>query len=147
MSDFDSHLSNSLEASQLSSSKDQVYSQGPYELDITQVAIRRSDADDCQVLERVIDRGTQGQLDLLFNYPRLIQRVETCFLSITLIDSEYRVVGMAIFEDYPQGLEGTFDYLHENAWEQWLEQAYHIREDFDIRPFNSLWLVYFYLGK
>jgi len=64
-----------------------------------------------------MDPTTQEQIDLLYNYPKLIQRLETCFLSVTIIDSEFRVVGMAIFDDYPQGLEGAFDYVHENAWE------------------------------
>lgn len=139
--------SNRPESGDPRSSRPDLQSDGPLEIDLSSVIVRRSDGDDCQILEQVIDPQTQDLLDLLYNYPRLIQRVEACYLSITIIDSQYRVIGMAIFEDFPQGLEGMYDYLHENSWEQWLPQAFNIREEFDIRPFNSLWLVYFYLGK
>lgn len=120
---------------------------GPVDIDLSNVVVRRSDGDDCHALEQAIDPQTQDQLDLLYNYPRLIQRVEACYLSVTIVDAQNRVIGMAVFEDYPQGLEGMYDFFHENCWEQWLSNAFHIRGEYEIRPFNSLWLVYFHLGK
>lgn len=114
--------------------------------DIDSVVVRRSDGDDYFAIEKMIDDSTQDALDLIYNYPKLLHLLETSFLSMTILDANLQPMGVMVFNDYPPGLEGMYDYKHENAWELWLDRAYNLKTEYNIRPFNCLWLTFAYLG-
>ena len=116
------------------------------QIDLDNIKIRRADGDDSEFLDQTIDANTHDILDVLYNYPKTLKLIETSYLSVTIIDTEFRVIGLAIFEDKPQGLEGMIDFKHENYWEHWLSKAYDIGNN-EIRPSNTLWLTYFFLGE
>ena len=116
------------------------------QIDLDNIKIRRADGDDSEFLDQIIDPNTHDILDVLYNYPKTLKLIETSYLSVTIIDTDFRVIGLAIFEDKPQGLEGMIDFKHENYWEHWLPKAYNIGDN-EIRPSNTLWLTYFFLGE
>lgn len=114
--------------------------------DIDSVVVRRSDGDDFFILNKMIDDNTQDALDLTYNYPKLLQLIETAHLSMTILDGNMQPMGIMVFNDFPPGLEGMYDYKHENAWELWLDRAFELREELNIRPYNCLWLAFSFIG-
>jgi hypothetical protein len=76
------------------------------------VLIRKSDLDDIEELEKLITPTTRSAIDSLYNYPKLITLFEKCLLSVTIMDANQKIIGCAIFNDFPQGLTGMIDFKH-----------------------------------
>lgn len=111
--------------------------------------IRRAELDDCEKLQ-ILLKNTQSKrqenaINFLYDYPNEVTLVEKCYLSVTILNNERQVIGMAVFNDFPQGLKGMIDFQHENFWENWLGSAYDYK--FDITSFNSVWMIFFCLAK
>jgi len=64
-----------------------------------------------------------------------------------MLDSNSKIIGCAVFNDFPQGLTGMIDFQHENFWEYWIFNAFEFDEDVFVSPYNSLWLTYFFIAK
>ena len=84
---------------------------------------------------------------MLFDYPKILTIVERSYFSVTILDNNQKIVGCAVFNDYPQGLTGMIDYKHENFWEHWLFDAFKFDEETFISSYNTLWLTYLFINK
>jgi hypothetical protein len=108
--------------------------------------VRRGDNDDVDHLKGIVtDEVVRDGQDALYNYPDVLHLFENCFISVTILDRNQRIIGCASFNDFPQGLRGKHDFKHENCWEDWLPRACNLL-DKPISPRNSLWLVYFFVA-
>jgi len=116
--------------------------------------IRVTELDDSDLLLRFLETSPEAKsqetsLNLLYNYPNLLALIEKSFLSITILDSNNLVKGLAIFNDFPQGLRGMIDFQHENFWEYWLFEAFQLEivKKTQVTSYNSLWMVYYGLDR
>ena len=116
--------------------------------------IRMTELDDADHLLKCLEASPQSKsqetsLNLLYNYPNLIALIERSFLSITILDSENHVKGLAIFNDCPQGLRGMIDFQHENYWEYWLFEAFQLDviKRLRVTSYSSLWMVYYGIDR
>jgi hypothetical protein len=41
-----------------------------------------------------------------------------------VLDNDGNIIAFATFEDYPQGMKGTYDDVHYNYWEEWFKEAF-----------------------
>ena len=112
--------------------------------------IRKTELDDCDVFLELLSKNPsykpqEVSLNLLYNYPNLVSLIERSYLSISIADSLGSVKGIAIFNDFPQGLRGMIDFQHENFWEFWLFQAFSVEnmKKFKVTSYNSLWMIYY----
>lgn len=120
----------------------------PYETD--SFIIRATELDDCDSFISHLEqkpnyKSQESSLNLIYNYPNLVSLVEKSYLSITILDTNAKIVGIAIFNDFPQGLRGMIDFQHENFWENWLFDAFHLENQkrFKVTSYNSLWMIYY----
>ena len=120
------------------------------EFETTSFIIRTTELDDCDRfitrLEATTGYKTQeNSLNLLYNYPNLISLVEKSYLSISILDAQGEIVGISVFNDFPQGLRGMIDFQHENFWEYWLFEAFKLENVKKVRVtcYNSLWMIYY----
>lgn len=51
---------------------------------------------------------------------------------------------MGCFNDFPQGLRGKYDNVHDNLWEEWLELAFNT-QGLPINSYNSLWVTFLHI--
>ena len=65
-------------------------------------------------------------------------------MSLTIFNDQQEIIGVGCFNDYPQGLRGKYDNLHENLWEEWLPQAFNL-EGLPITSFNCLWMTFLHI--
>lgn len=49
-------------------------------------------------------------LKIIYNYPKLLQKMETSYLSITVLDQNESILGCLIFDVYPDVITGLNDY-------------------------------------
>lgn len=66
------------------------------------------------------------------------------YISFTILSTDQEIIGAGCFNDFPQGLRGKYDNVHENMWEDWLDKAFNI-EGLLINSYNSLWLTFFHV--
>lgn len=59
MSELVASMEGSHMSSNMDSSKDHEYIGGPFDIDLEAITVRRTDADDCTILERTMDQTTQ----------------------------------------------------------------------------------------
>jgi hypothetical protein len=93
----------------------------------------------------LITEENKGELDVLYDYPKLVTLFERSFVSLTVLNSEHRVIGAACFDDCLPGLRGQYDDKHYNLWEEWLGKAFNL-EGLPITSSNSLWLTYVFVS-
>ena len=108
--------------------------------------IRKSELDDCEILNQLIEPHLEG-LNSLFDYAKLLSLIERSFISITVLDNKGNLIGCAIFNDFPQGLNGQIDLEHHYFWEYWIYQVFNFHHSQKAKAYNSLWLTYFFIGK
>ena len=79
--------------------------------------VRRSELDDCEKLGPLLSSSkTQDfSLNLLYNYPNLVSLLEKAFLAVTVLDNNSEIAGLAVFNDFPQGINGMIDFQHINV--------------------------------
>jgi hypothetical protein len=107
--------------------------------------VRRADLDDIEALNRLITEENKSELDLLYDYPKLVSLLERSFVSLVVLNSEQQVVGAACFDDCLPGLRGQHDDQHYNLWEDWLGRAFNL-EGLPISSTNTLWLAYAFVS-
>lgn len=107
--------------------------------------VRRADLDDVEALNRLITEDNRAELDLLYDYPKLVSLIERSFVSLVVLDADQRVVGAACFDDCLPGLRGQHDQLHYNLWEDWLGRAFNL-EGLPITSANTLWLAFAFVS-
>jgi len=64
-----------------------------------------------------------------------------------MLDANQRIIGCAVFNDFPQGLTGMIDFQHENFWENWIFEAFNIDDNIFISSFNTLWLTFLFIAR
>jgi hypothetical protein len=102
--------------------------------------VRKADLDDIEALNRLTTEENKAELDLLYDYPKLVSLFERSFVSLVVLNGEQRVVGAACFDDCMPGLRGQHDDRHSNLWEEWL------LEGLPISSTNTLWLAYAFVS-
>jgi hypothetical protein len=108
------------------------------------VTPRRSEIEDADpIIEDLAGRENYPySCERIFNFtPNVRNLIETSYMSVTAIDDEGTVVGIAMFDTHPTDVKATGD-VHENKWESWLVAARGTREV--LNTMNSLWLKWFY---
>ncbi len=78
--------------------------------------VRRADLDDTEALNSLITEENKAELDLLFDYPKLVTLFERSFASLVVLSSDHKVIGAACFDDCLPGLRGQADDKHYNLW-------------------------------
>ena len=113
--------------------------------DFDSIVLRRSDPDDCDAIINLVEVGKDDIYNRTYSFPLIwvLKLIETSYLSITVLDKEGNVIAFAAFEDYPQGMKGTYDDVHFNYWEEWFQEAFEVNE---FSSSNSLWLTFFVTG-
>ncbi len=107
--------------------------------------VRRSDLDDIEPINKLISEENKLELDVLYDYPKLVALFEKSFISLTVLNSQHRIIGAACFDDSLPGLRGQYDDKHYNLWEAWLGKAFNL-EGLPIASSNSLWLTYLFVS-
>ncbi len=107
--------------------------------------VRKADLDDIEALNRLITEENKAELDLLYDYPKLVTLFERSFVSLVVLNAEQRVIGAACFDDCLPGLRGQHDDRHSNLWEDWLGRAFNL-ESLPISSTNTLWLAYSFVS-
>lgn len=114
----------------------EVYEQ--QEADFDDIILRRSDPDDFEQIINLVE--FDDIYNRFYSFPKILKLIETAYLSITVVNQEGSIIGFATFEDYPQGMKGTYDDVHYNHWEAWFNDAYQLNE---FNSANVLWMTYF----
>lgn len=66
-----------------------------------QVLVRKSDLDDVDEILKVISSSEREANDLLYDYPNLLNLFERSYLSVTILNQQQKIIGCAIFNDFP----------------------------------------------
>jgi hypothetical protein len=106
--------------------------------DFDDIVLRRSDPDDFEQIINLVE--FDDIYNRFYSFPKILKLIETAYLSITVLNQEGHIIAFATFEDYPQGMKGTYDDLHYNHWEAWFNEAYQLNE---FNSANTLWMSYF----
>lgn len=114
------------------------------DIDMDNLVLRRSEPDDCNQIMNLVEIGKDDIYNRVYNFPEILKLIETAYLSISVLDKEGNILAFAAFEDYPQGMKGTYDDQHFNIWEQWFLEGFEISE---FSSLNTLWLTYFITTK
>ena len=101
------------------------------------VLLRRAEPDDQQAIAAVIGRNTSA-LRQRYGRFKVVQLIESSFLSVVALDEEGAVVGFACFEDAPNvsGVEAE-------AFFTWLDDSGAAGVDVEIALSNTLFLTFF----
>lgn len=64
---------------------------------------RKSDLDDCHEIIKILESSSKVKdgIDELYNYPKILSLLEKSYLSITILDNNAKIVGCAVFNDFP----------------------------------------------
>jgi hypothetical protein len=114
---------------------------------IEDLIVRRTELDDAHTLSEIITAEESSNLELLYNYPKVLRLIETSCLSVTVLDKQERILGCLVFDAATEIITGLNDFQHENLWEDWLYSAFHIDSHLSITPYNSLWLKYLFVAN
>ena len=105
---------------------------------------RRSEKEDADAIiaHMRVRENYPYSAERVFNLqPNVSTLIETSYLSVTAVDEEGTVIGIAMFDTHPTGIKSIDEY-HENKWESWLVAARGVKEN--LNTMNSIWLKYFY---
>ena len=112
-----------------------------------ELIIRRSELDDAHTLNEIISAEETNNLELLYNFPKVLNLIETSCLSVTVLDKNENILGCLVFDSIHEIITGMNDFMHENLWEDWLYNVFNIENDASHTPYNSLWLKYIFIAK
>jgi hypothetical protein len=124
------------------------HNEGEGQLNVSELIIRRADLDDAPSLSQIVSSQELVCLDLLYNYPKVLNLIETSCLSVTVMTPGEQVLGLLVFDSTHDVITGMNDFMHENMWEEWMHAVFKL-EDLpnDITPYNCLWLKYVFIAR
>lgn len=78
-------------------------------------------------------------------YKGIVKALLRSYISLTVFSDQQQIIGAASFNDFPQGLRGRYDNVHDNLWEDWLDKAYNV-QGLTINSYNCIWLTFLHIS-
>ena len=110
------------------------------EIKIDELIIRRSDHPDSDLINDLIDINKRSSFENCFGKEEIINLIENCLMSITVLASDAKeVLGFASFDDFCHCARQSYDKKSKNDWEHWIPRAFTLDKQ---NTLNTLFCCY-----